>query len=230
MKKTAFIIAMAMAVTLLFCSCAPAAGNWEGMTDKSVVAKVKDAELSYELANYHYEEQKATNVISKQLASDGSFKYDGKESGRDECLEKLLGAMALSAVAEEQGIAISSDEAKDLARQTYIVGAEKYDYLNTFKNTLLSALDIKEDQFLDLAAEELRITTNADAVGTKIYKELKEKYSDKDQLKAAIKHELEDQTADIEIVNMTTGGNGSRLKPDYTTFADETLTLNEARR
>ena len=181
--KKARLIAAVLAVLMLTAVLSGCSGrSWEDISDDEIVAKVGDREMSKFLVRYYSVEQSSSYAMV--ISQMGGQIDEDEIPDMDESLSQIAGFAVLAEYAKQQGIDKSLEDSEEAVYQEYVVDAKKtgYEYMTPFINTIKSTLRISTDEMIEIAAQLEQIRASAYNVMEEIYNELKDTYSDDDEM------------------------------------------------
>ncbi len=158
--------------------------DWDNVTKATPVAQVGDYEIKMDLVKYYYAEALAANDIGATLAGYASSDLF-KEAATDietqdvqykACIDELMVFAALTEVAEEEGVAIDYDYAREVAYSELILATKNEDasmgaYFSQYLEAIKDNYTATDEALCDIAGELYRIRNSAEAVIHMYYSE-----------------------------------------------------------
>ena len=226
MKKLLSIILIFVFV-LSLAGCAQKV-DWNTYQGKDVVLEVNGRTYTKDYIQYLSAQGEVSNNISKQLAEgeQDNLAIEEVAQNYDDCLNRIACLAALDAVAEKEGLAVSEEEAKKYTEDTYVGNSAQYDYMQEYMDQLLSKTGFSQEEFLEIAATEMKLMLGADAVSAKYIQEIQNENSG--LIEKAVINALAQRMAE-ETKGITVQRAGKDYRPVFDDYAKEIVLLTAGR-
>ena len=206
MKKfrSAILVVLAVAVVFTMFGCGGRKDvDWEMIKSNDTVLTANDVSITRRVVDFcHamdvYIRDNYSSSFTEALNLEG---YEQREITKEDSLNEVVGYAVLQAQAQEMGLAMSYEEAYDIAYDEFVInpkmaGNEQY---KAYKEGILETLNISQNMLVEYAAAYTQMVQSAYAITKHWFLELESQYEDEEELEAAVLEKLQENAKDIDV-------------------------------